>query len=477
MPKKHRPMLEHLDDVIKQSQNNIIFFGTVGAGKTTLVNKLCNSEFKTLSYGDSCTKDIQYAFSIIHNMVIIDFPGLKSTENIMSHLKIQKTAIQNIPVKMICFIIQVFDRIGPIKNEIDDMIKIFENYKKNITIIITKTDTKANFNDNDKIKNKIIKDIDKFFGIKNIIFSHSESNGYTICKELNEIQKTMENMKNISIKTESIVNTINYSKNPEIECKNTFYEKKFNDIFNDHIKELSKHKESDLKVALYFCFKCAKMNLLEEYAKSLENVNFQEKTDDEDNENQEEDDDEKELEQISTAMLQFDNLLYDKSEQFRKNIEKDIEIKNGNYNNEYNKFKKCPYCKQIWFKIIGCNSMTCGSRSKILDKISGSWKEYDVDYNYETRSFNIRFTQHNEDRNREIDTSQTGISEEEKKQNPLRKLKGKAEIKPVGCGRQLDWAQMEDCTESVLKLLQENSLENDYYSDTFNYYDKLKKSK
>ena len=44
-------------------------------------------------------------------------------------------------------------------------------------------------------------------------------------------------------------------------------------------------------------------------------------------------------------MLQFDNLLYDKSEQFRKNIEKDIEIKNGNYNNEYNKFKRCPYCK------------------------------------------------------------------------------------------------------------------------------------
>ena len=117
------------------------------------------------------------------------------------------------------------------------------------------------------------------------------------------------------------------------------------------------------------------------------------------------------------------------------------------------------------------------SRSKILDKISGSWKQYDVDYNYETRSFNIRFTQHNEDRNRGIDTSQTGISEEEKKQNPLRKLTGKAEIKPVGCGRQLDWALMEDCTESVLKLLQEDSLENDYYSDTFNYYDKLKKSK
>ena len=122
-------------------------------------------------------------------------------------------------------------------------------------------------------------------------------------------------------------------------------------------------------------------------------------------------------------------------------------------------------------------NMTCDTRSKMLDKISGSRKQYDVDYNYETRSFNIRFTQHNEDKNRGIDTSQSGLSEEEKKQNFLRKLQGKTEIKPIGCGRQLDWAQMEDCTESVLKLFQEDSLENDYYSYTFNYYDKLKKSK
>ena len=78
--KKKHPILEHLDDVLKQSQNNIILFGTVGSGKTTLLNKICNKNFKTVnSICDSCTRDIQYAFSIIHNMVIIDFPGLKSS--------------------------------------------------------------------------------------------------------------------------------------------------------------------------------------------------------------------------------------------------------------------------------------------------------------------------------------------------------------------------------------------------------------
>jgi hypothetical protein len=51
--------------------------------------------------------------------------------------------------------------------------------------------------------------------------------------------------------------------------------------------------------------------------------------------------------------MQFDGLIHNKFEDFRKDIENFIEVKINNYTNEYNKFKKCPYCGQIWFKIIG----------------------------------------------------------------------------------------------------------------------------
>lgn len=88
---------------------------------------------------------------MIHNMVIIDFPGLKSSENKMNHLMVQKSAIQNIQVKMICFVIKI-DRDGSMEKEISEMIDIFQNYKNNITIIITQTDTRQNFNE--KIMNK-----------------------------------------------------------------------------------------------------------------------------------------------------------------------------------------------------------------------------------------------------------------------------------------------------------------------------------
>ena len=470
--KKSHKILEHLDDVLKQSQNNIVFFGTVGAGKTTLVNKICNEGFTTSDSGDSCTRDIQYAFSICYNMVIIDFPGLKSIENIISHLKIQKTALQNIPVRMICFVVEYFDRIAPIKIEIDEMIKIFENYKNNITIIITKTDRNKKFDE--KKKEEIKKDIKKFFQIENVIFTREETNGYAICKELNNFQIKMDNIKNMAIKSDSIVKNMNFYSIPEIEQKIKIFENKFNVILNDHINELNKHPENDLKLAIFFSLKSWKKKCLDEYSKALENINFQETISSEDG--NEEDEDEKELEQISIAMFQLDGAIKDKYEDFRKRIEKIVEVKINNYNGDYNKFKKCPHCGQIWFKIIGCDEMVCGNRTTILDKISGRWKNFEVTYNYDTRTFTINSSVH-EDSNIGNDEEKFGLREDEKKMNPKRKLERKAEIKPIGCGNKLNWREMEDCTEKVVEMLKENSLENDYYSDSLEYYDKLKQNK
>ena len=472
--KKKHPILEHLDDVLKQSQNNIIFFGTVGSGKTTLLNKICNKNFKTVnSICDSCTRDIQYAFSIIHNMVIIDFPGLKSSENIINHLIIQKTAIQNIPIKMICFIIEIFDRFGNINNEISDMLKIFKDYRNNITIIITKTDKKKDFDD--KWKKKIINDIEKRFNLKNIIFTAKNSNGYAICHELNEFQKKMENIKSASVKISSFEKNINFY-NAEIEQKKENYENKFNIILNDHSIELNKHNESDLKLAIYFCFKSCKSKLLENYGKEIENVNFQETIDNDDENEEDEDEDERELEQKSVALMQFDGAIRNKFEDFRKNIEKILEVKISNYNNEFNKFKKCNYCGQIWFKIIGCDNMTCGQRTTIQDKIQGKWKNYTVSYDMETRKFTINSTIH-EEKKAEGDKEIKGLTEEEKALNPKRKLEGKAEIKPIGCGNQLNWKEMEDCTESVLEFLKKEPLKDEYYTDSLDYYDRMRNNK
>jgi hypothetical protein len=39
----------------------------------------------------------------------------------------------------------------------------------------------------------------------------------------------------------------------------------------------------------------------------------------------------------------------------------------NNFNGEFNKFKKCPHCGLIWFKVVGCDSVQCGKRTGIKD--------------------------------------------------------------------------------------------------------------
>ena len=45
----------HDIEEIKQSENNIVLFGSVGNGKTFLLNKICGADYLTADNGYSCT--------------------------------------------------------------------------------------------------------------------------------------------------------------------------------------------------------------------------------------------------------------------------------------------------------------------------------------------------------------------------------------------------------------------------------------
>lgn len=87
---------------IKHSNSNIILFGEVGCGKTTIINKLCDVDLLTKEGGFSCTRDAQFA-STSDGSLIIDFPGLNAAEEVVRHLKIQKSTLSVIPVRIIAF--------------------------------------------------------------------------------------------------------------------------------------------------------------------------------------------------------------------------------------------------------------------------------------------------------------------------------------------------------------------------------------
>ena len=144
------------------------------------------------------------------------------------------------------------------------------------------------------------------------------------------------------------------------------YEDKFYEALDLFKKEVQNTNEPDLKRALYFAFKDFKTILLEEYTNVIRTKKIDGK--------------EPDMDSVIAEVLMFDNNIFNEFNEFTKQIESQIEITSSNYNGEYNRFKKCPHCGLIWFKIKGCDTVQCGKRSKVTDKIVGRYKKYIVKY-------------------------------------------------------------------------------------------------
>ena len=123
-------------EFVKKSDNNILLFGEVGSGKTTILNKLCGTNFETKEdHFSRTTNDIQFGSTSDGN-IIVDLPGICPAKKIKEFLKIQISTLSVIPLKLICFIIKKEFRYDIIIKRAYMMSKIFSEHKNNICIII-----------------------------------------------------------------------------------------------------------------------------------------------------------------------------------------------------------------------------------------------------------------------------------------------------------------------------------------------------
>ena len=411
---------------IKNSKNNIILFGSVGSGKTTILNKICGKNFKT---SDSCfcsTRDVHYSLSLKYNNIVLDFPGLNSAESIFNNLKVQKYALSIIPVKMICFIIRFHPRYDDLIKSVYQMLMIFKEYRKNICLIISNSE-----NATIKIQAEIELIFKTKFRINKIIFSTLNMNELEILDKLEKFKQDMPFIDHLNIKTSDLTKTVY----PEfdLDCieDREKYIKEFQNSLKIIMAEFSKANDKDLKRAIYFAFRDYKDNLIEKYSEIVKG-----KKEDTDS--------------IITELIMFNNEIFNEYNRFKQSVESELDTQTKNLNGEYNRYKKCPYCGKIWFLFCGSSNTLCGFRSNIKDVIFGKHLEYIVKFmNGILTIQKIEI----ENKNCDIEKKWFGLSEEEKLKNQNRG--GKTLIKPEGCGYKLKWNEMEDVTDHVLKELKE----------------------
>ena len=423
-------------DEIKNSSNNIILFGSVGAGKTTLINKLCNVDLLTKEDGFSCTRDVQYSRTPDGN-IIIDFPGLNAAEEIVKHLKIQKSTLSSIPARMICLVIKLTARYDDIIKSALQMVKIFYENRDNITIIITNSENITIVQEAE-----ISKALEKKCKIKenHILFTSTKMSAEELRNKLNIIKNGMSNIETIKLKDRDLLNTVGNDGDIDVIEEREAFLKEFKESLEKFKTEYNSSSESALKFALYFAFVDYKDQLIERFSEIVE----------------------KKVTDTDTAIVEiitFNNEIFVDFNSFSKQVQTGLKAEFANYDNgdNNNRYKKCPHCNTIWFKVKGCNSMPCGRRTKLKDIFMGRFKNYIV--KFIKGKIEVLTNEKTKEMDAGTDSEFVGLTEEEKQFNEGNRG-GKSKIYPQGCGASLDWTQMEDVTDEINKKVTEISLDN-----------------
>lgn len=163
---------------------------------------------------------------------------------------------------MICLVIKLTPRYDDMFRDARYLIPIFDEYKQNISIIITNSEnaTKQSISEIKYIFEKKIK-----IGQKNVIFSSNLIGAEEIRKKVNEIKKDMQNIKKIKINLRHLLYAYRFDGDLDfIEEREKFLDE-YKEKFQKFKNELIKTSKDFLKIDLGLAFIEEKNDLIERF--------------------------------------------------------------------------------------------------------------------------------------------------------------------------------------------------------------------
>ncbi|KAM3132486.1 hypothetical protein pb186bvf_015445 [Paramecium bursaria] len=410
-------------------RRQVVLLGQIGSGKTSMFNKICNTNLKTQAGGDSCTRQVFLRPSAYgKGFKALDTPGFGSDKQMLPHAAAIIAALQEGPVDRIIIVVK-FDRIPLMKKSIQDSILPIKRYLNIITILVTHWDLSTNQADEQQIK----KDVCGYFSINSYILSGINTRPKDICEQ---IEATFGNQSIIKINNSEIQGCFDLleecQKNFEIvqeidDCQTEF--KKLCSMVEKFIFDYDR-KSSDLDEVMHAIIqwlkKAAEDRILAFEMKQGQRLN-------------------QIYSQINDEFLAY--LFHvELKKALTTDLQRTIQIASDAMrlkpDHPFNKIKQCPNCGLIWLKVLGCDGVTtCG--------------------NFPSTEYGATFSQL---LNYQISYGQNGL--QIVKKPPYQQIKINYDINNQkratsivqGCGAQLNWGALPPLTEGQMKVLNDPGL-------------------
>lgn len=118
----------------------VALVGMVGHGKTCLLNKVTGTRFPSHAGAKSCTRTLQYGYTRLEKIPVVDTPGFYASDDVAAHIAAQKLALEGTPLSAIYAVVK-YARADDIAEILDKILSfIGEDNSDYVRVIITHCD-------------------------------------------------------------------------------------------------------------------------------------------------------------------------------------------------------------------------------------------------------------------------------------------------------------------------------------------------